>query len=148
MLKSRQLFASWVNPPWWYALVTLPWLIGVALDASQARRHRGIASREQTTIGAITAHNPSNHDSYQYTYSVGSRTIRGWQIPYRVEWRMGEQVIVYYDPTEPAVSSLVEFRDLSDEDIRSVPITVFGIIGILAYISYRRYRIARLEHTS
>ena len=131
---------SWLNPPWWFALVTLPWLIGVALLASEVRDASAIATREQTTKGVITAHDPGNHDSYQYSYSVGGRTFHSWQIPYRVAWRLGEQVVVFYDPLEPTVSSLVEFGDRNDEDIGTIQLLLLGIIGILSYIGYRRFR--------
>ena len=138
-----QRFARWGNPPWWYAFVTLPWAIGVALCAVEARQDSIHAARQQTTLGVITAHDPSNHNSYQYTYAIGGRTFRAWQIPQDVEWRMGEQVVVYYDAREPGESSLIEFAERSEDDAGPIPLALLGIGGVIAYIAWQRYHNAR-----
>lgn len=136
--------ASWENPPRWSALIALPWLMLLALSATQAHAARVIAARERTTLGTITGHDPGNHDSYQYAYEVGGRTLRAWQIPSGDDdWRMGEQVVVYYDPEEPTESSLVEFSESGDRASRPVPALVVGITGIFAFIYIQRRRARR-----
>ena len=148
MSAVGQRFASWINPPWWYAFVTLPWLLGVAVWGVQARKDSVRASRQRTTAGVITAHDPGNHNSYEYTYSVGGRTFRAWEIPHSVEWRIGEQVLVYYDPREPGASSLVDFGERSAEDAGPIPLLLVGIGGILAYVGWQRYHHTRPRSSS
>ena len=142
-MTSRERAAGWRNPPWWYATLALPWLAGLALLVSQVHSDRAIAARERTTQGTITAHDPGNHDSYEYTYGVGDRTFRAWQIPSDDVWRLGQQVVVYYDPTDPAVSSLVEFTERSDRNAGPVPALLLGISGIFAFIYFQRRRARR-----
>ena len=143
MTTLAQRAAGWQNPPWWYAFVALPWILMLAWTATEVRRDRAIASREQTAQGTITGHDPGNHDSYEYTYVVGGRTYRAWEIPYRIEWRMGEQVVVYYDPRDPAVSSLVEFAERGDQEAGPVPVLLLGVAGVVAFIYFQRRRARR-----
>jgi hypothetical protein len=89
-------------------------------------------------MGVIIGHDPGNHDSYQYTYSVAGRTFRAWE-PGRANWHMGQQTTVYYDPLDPSESSLVDFSERSVEDAGPIPVLVLGICGILAYIGWQRY---------
>ncbi len=133
-------FARWDNPPWWFASIALPWVIGLTLLGVHARRDSVRASREQTTTGVISGHDRGNHDSYEYTYSVGGHTFREWEIPESVEWRIGQQVIVYYDPLDPGESSLVDFDDRRYQDAGPIPFLLLGIAGILGYIGYKRYQ--------
>ena len=141
-------FASWINPPWWYAFVTLPWLIGLALLGVHAHQDSVRASREQTTAGVITAHDPGNHNSYQYPYSVGGRAFRAWEIAPPVDWSMGEQVVVYYDPREPGESSLVDFGERSWADAGPIPFLLVGIGGVLASIGWPRHHNAPPRSTT
>ena len=138
----------WKNPRWWYAIITVPWLLGLVLLAQQARRYRTIASREQTTFGTITGHDPNNHNSYQYTFSAGGRSFRAWQVPHRNEWHIGEQVVVYYDPMDPAVSSLIDFTERSYDDEGPIPLLLVGIVGVAAFIYYQRRRSSRAISTN
>ena len=41
--------------------------------------------REQTTSGAIIAHEPANYDRYGYTFNLNEKTYCGWQVPYGSE---------------------------------------------------------------
>ena len=144
MTSFTQRLSSWDNPPWWYALVALPWLVGLALMAIDAHGDSKIASRERTAQGTVTAHDPANHDSYEYRYTVDGRSYSAWQMPYRVDWHVGQQVVVYYDPTNPGVSSLVEFAQLSEDARAPIPMAMLGIGGVLGFICYRRLRAGRI----
>lgn len=140
--------SRWENPPWSHALVVLPFLVGLVLIAGEVRRDRAIAARERTTHGTIVSNDPGNHNSYEYAYTVGGRTYRAWQIPYRIQWRIGEQVVVYYDSANPAVSSLTTFAERSDFEARPIPALLIGIVLVLGYIAWRRYRAWRVASRS
>ena len=55
---------------------------------------------------------------------------------------------MYYDPTDPGVSSLVEFAQRNDDEAGPIPALALGIVGILAYIFWRRYRVRRAASRS
>lgn len=130
----------WSNPSWWYMLVTLPWVIGFVLMAVQSRHDTRVARREQTTPGAITGQDRSNHNSYQYTYALGGRVYREWEFPYRDDFQLGERVVVYYDPMDPATSSLRDFDDLASASDGPMTYTGVGSLAIVAYVVYNRLR--------
>lgn len=130
----------WKNPRWSYLLVVLPWLVALVLFTGFALADKAIAAREQTTTGTIIAHDPSNHDSYQYGYVVAGRSFRAWQVPHRDTWQIGTQVVVFYDPRNPEVSSLIDFAERSADDAGPIPLLVLGIVGFVAFIFCRRRR--------
>ena len=95
---ERQTKRTWANPSWWNLLVVLPWTIGTIFLIQEWRVDRDVASREQTTQGVITAHEPSNHNRYGYVFSVNGQSFTGWASPRKDQPEIGKQVLVYYDP--------------------------------------------------
>jgi len=75
--------------------VVLPWIIGTVLFVYEWNVDRGIATREQTTQGVITAHEPANHNRFGYVFSVNGKTFTGWESPRKDKLQIGEQVRVY-----------------------------------------------------
>jgi hypothetical protein len=71
--------------------------------------------------------------------------LRAWEIPHRDEWKLGERVVVYYDPKEPSTSSLIDFADRADDDIGPMPLLFAGIVGFIGFIFYQRRRYARTK---
>ena len=131
---------KWENPPWWNLLVALPWTIGVILFVYQWNVDRGIAKREQTTQGVITAHEPANHDRFGYAFNVNGKSFTGWESPGKDQLEVGRPVLVYYDPLNPSNNALTEFGDRGLKTLGPVPMMLFGIGAITWYIFAQRRR--------
>ena len=101
-------------------------------------RDRNIATREQTTQGVITAHEPANHNRFGYVFSVNGKTFTGWESPGKDGLNIGQQVLVYYDPLNPSKNALTEFGDLGTNGLGPVPVMLFGIGAVAWYIKARR----------
>jgi hypothetical protein len=99
-------FGSLSHPSWWNLLVTLPWSVGLVLLVDSGISDRMIAKRQRTTQGSITAHEPANHNRYGYVFSVNGKSYTGWESPRKDELQIGKQVLVYYDPSDPAKNAL------------------------------------------
>ena len=118
----------------------LPFLLGAAFLLYEWVLYRNAAARQQTTFGTITAHEPSNHSRYVYTFTVDGRNYQGWQIPEDSEkWAVGQQVVVYYDRVDPSRNALKDLADESENVIAPLPL-VAVIITVILLISLRRKR--------
>src|SRR5258708_26246943 len=126
------------NPTWWNLFVVLPWAIGAIFLIHEWKVDRDVASREQTTLGLITTHEPSNHNRYGYVFTVNGISFTGWESPKNVELEIGKQVVVYYDPQNPNKNALTEFRDLGMTALGPMPTMLFGIGAVAWYIGRRR----------
>jgi len=131
-------FGSWIYPSWWNLLVVLLWMIGTVLFVYEWNVDRGIATREQTTHGVITAHEPANHNRFGYLFSVNGKTFTGWESPGKDGLNVGQRVLVYYDPLNPSKNALTEFGDLGMNGLGPVPMMLFGIGAVAWYIKARR----------
>jgi hypothetical protein len=131
---------AWYRPSWWNLLVALPWALGLVFLIKEWRTDSHIATRQQTTSGIVTAHEPVNHDRYGYRFEVDGKAYTGWQIPKDSELAIGQQVIVFYDPENPSANSLTDFHDLSISSLGPVPMLMFGIGAVAVFILYRRRR--------
>ena len=128
------------NPSLRHLLIALPWVIFIAYFANQWRLDRATAGRQQTTYGTITAHEPANHDRYGFTFSVGGRTYRGWEIPKKKEYNIGEQVVVYYDPIDPSRSALTDFNETSLSLSGFIVCLVLATGALVFIVIYLRHR--------
>jgi Protein of unknown function (DUF3592) len=142
----RDAERRWANPSWWNLLVFLPWTLGAILSIHAWNVERAIASREQTTQGVITSHEPANHNRYGYVFSVNGNTFNGWESPKKEELEIGKQVVVYYDPKNPQQNALTDFGELSINSLGPLPLVFFAIGGVAWYISSRR-RQNRMSNT-
>ena len=129
------------HPSWWRALVVLPWVIGFVFIVYKSEVYRDVATRQQTTTGTVTAHEPANHSRYGYTFLVEGRRYDGWQIPVgSEEWTVGQQVVVYYDAADPTTNALRDFKAESDGIRAPLPLLVVGIITVVLLIVFLRRR--------
>jgi hypothetical protein len=133
--KSAQI---WNRPSWRNLLVVVPWAVGLIWCIYGFKEDRDIARRQQTTYGIVTKNEPSNHNRYGYEFSVDGKPRTGWQIPSRVEFQIGQRVLVFYDPLDPRTSSLYDFTESADSALGPVPFLVFGIVAVTAFIFWRR----------
>src|ERR1700683_57890 len=128
----------WSYPSWWNLLVALPWTLGLIFCIHGWKTDDAIAQRQQTTQGVITAHDLANHNQYGYTFYVNGKSYTGWQSPRTNELQVGKQVLVYYDPVDPAKNALTDFDDLSVQRLGPVPLLMFGIGAVAVFIFVRR----------
>ena len=142
---ERRIARTWARPSWLNILVALPWAIGLAFLLYASRAERLIAERQKTTYGVVTSHEPANHDRYGYVFSINGQTYHGWEIPTKTEFEMGQQVVVYYDPIEPATNALTDLYEMSLGELGPVPLLVFGIGAVAIFIFLRRRKKNRFD---
>lgn len=138
--RVRDAERRWANPSWWNLLVALPWALGAVLLVHDWQVNRTIATRQQTTQGVITAHQPENHNRYGYVFSVNGKTFNGWESPKKEKLEIGKHVVVYYDPQDPNKNALTDFRELGLSSLGPVPAMFFGIGLLVWYIGRQRQR--------
>ncbi len=138
----------WANPSWWNLFVVLPWALGAILFIYEWKVDREIATREQTTQGVITTHEPANHDRYGYVFSVNDKTFNGWESPKKQELEIGKRVVVYYDPRNPKKNALTDFRELGMDSTAPVPMLLFGIGAVAWFIGAQRRKSRTSKATS
>jgi hypothetical protein len=136
-----------LRPSWWKLVIVLPWVIGLIFSCAYWKADLSIAKRERATSGVIVAHDKPNHSRYGYTYVVNQKTYHGWEIPHTVDFEIGQNVVVYYDPNNPSDSSLTEFAEASERQIAIVPILLIGISGVALAILLLRRRQTKLKLT-
>jgi hypothetical protein len=98
----------------WNALfMTAPFVFGLAILIPGAIHNADVGSRQQSTNGVVTAYEPSNHNSCSYTYTVQGNRFSGTSASptatLMAPATVGEPVQVYFDPKNPATSSLEDF---------------------------------------
>ncbi|MBV9155792.1 MAG: DUF3592 domain-containing protein [Acidobacteriaceae bacterium] len=140
-LIQQRFDRTWSYPSWWNLLIVLPWLLGTALVVHEWAVDRTIAQREKTADGTITTHQAANHDRYGYSFSINDRSYSGWQSPAKQDFRVGQQVTVFYDPLDPTRNALTDFSELEIGSIGPVPILLLGIGCVAVFIAYRRRRV-------
>src|SRR5262245_20465287 len=86
--------------------------VGLLLDYSSLHdlnRNHVVTPRQQTITGSLTA-GPVGRNSYRYTFTVGDTEDSEWGTLGGPERKIGQQVLVYYDPQKPAVNALTRFE--------------------------------------
>lgn len=141
--RVDQALKGWENPSWWRLYVALPWTLGVILGVYQWNVNRHIASREQTTQGIITAHEPENHNRFGYSFTVAGRRFTGWDSPVDDGLEIGRSVLVYYDPANPDTNALTEFGERGLSSLGPAPLLLFGVGTISWLITTRRRKLRR-----
>ena len=140
--QERQTTRKWENPSWWNLFIVLPWALGAVLSIHEWRVDRDVATREQTTQGVITSHEPANHNQYEYIFLVNGKNFSGWQSPNKDELEIGKKVLVYYDPRNPSKNAITDFRELETSSLGPVPMMLFGI-GAVAWLIRTQRRKSR-----
>lgn len=127
------------KPSWWYLAVVSPFVIMAAGLIYQWHLDKLIAAREKTVFGVLTSRDPANHNCFRFSFSVGTNVYGGCGTPHDSEPRTGEQVLVYYDPLDPGVNSLVSFSEVSVSDLSFLPIpATFTGLGVVYIFWWRR----------
>jgi opacity protein-like surface antigen len=129
-----------IHPPWWVVAVMIPWAIGLVMQVYEWRTDTQIAARQQTTLGVITDHRPSQHNVYGYKFAVNGNAYKGWQSPRNDELAVGKQVTIYYDPKDPSRNALTDFYELSTQSLGPVPLLLLGIGAVVLFVGYKRHK--------
>ncbi len=134
----------WSRPSWWNLLIALPWLLFTSLLIHQWIVDRVVAERQKTALGTITAHERSNHNQNRYNFSVSGMTYVGLDSARKGAPQIGQQVLVYYDPTDPATNALTDFARLNDDSLAAVPMALLmtGIVALYIFAKRRENRAA------
>lgn len=136
----RDTARRWENPSWWNLLVVLPWTLAAIFLGFHWHMDRVIAARQQTSTGTITAQEPAHHNRYQYVFSVNGRQFAGWGSPVTDGREVGNSIVVYYDPLDPARNSPEDFHTSGVHKIETVPVILFAIGAAALCIQAARRR--------
>jgi hypothetical protein len=117
-------------------LIAVPWAIGLAFFLFSPRPYEKAATRQQMTTGIVLTHDAGNHNRYGYQFAVGGKTYSGGQSP-KNDLQIGQSVVVYYDPLNPALNSLYDFRD-GENTLGPVVALSLGIAAIVLFIFLKR----------
>jgi hypothetical protein len=135
---ESRLNRTWSNPSWWNLLIVLPWVMLVIFELYGFRADQLRAAREKTEYGQIVSHDPPNHNRFGYQFRVGGKVYSGWAIPSADDYKIGQQVLVYYDPLDPDKSALADFAETGYRVLGPVSFCLFGICGVTLVIFLRR----------
>lgn len=114
-------------------LVTLPFVLGVLIVASEAVREAKAARSQQQTQGIITAYDRSDHNQCSYDFEVSGKRYSGRRSAATIDVTVGSHVPVFYDSQEPSVNSLEDFAEMSRRDRDFCYILLF-VIGVFPAI--------------
>lgn len=96
-------------------------------------RDRKALQHEATTSGIVVAHDPPNHNQYQFEYVVSGQRHYAWHRSTTTcdagDIFVGKTVTVFYDPLHVEKADLCSFRGALTNDLQ-----VFGLLcGMLIF---------------
>ena len=100
------------------------------------------AKREKTVLGTIVAHEAWNHNQYRYSFVVNGASYLGLGHPPNEPSKIGDQVLVYYDPSNPAKNDLNDFADMATQVLGPVPLCLFGVFAVVFFVWRQRKKMA------
>ena len=130
----------------WRSLVIVsPFVIGVLVTLPQTIREKRTATRQETTQGTVTSYEKSNHNLCGYTFHVQGKRYTGTSSSPTTDIKIGDQVLVYFDPPDPSVNALEDFAAMSRRDSGFVGILLGSIAIGGAFIAIARFTSTRAE---
>jgi len=120
------------------ALITVPWFIGAVFCIYEATVDSAVAKRQKTAFGIIVAHEAWNHNQYRYSFAANGASYLGLGHPPNEHPAIGDQVLVYYDPSDPAKSALKDFADMETDALGPVFACLLGVGAVVFYIWQQR----------
>lgn len=133
----------WSNLLKRYLFLMILWLYAVIGMVLPLMANHQIALREKTTTGAIVGHDAANRHTSVYVFSIDKNVYTGQEVGSE-HTKIGEQVVVYYDPDDPEKNRLKDFEEeaLGFLGILSVVLILSGA-GIFFLLKQRRNRVQR-----
>lgn len=124
---------------WWNLVAMAPILLFLTLCVHSWRKDLQIAKRQQTAIGTIDKHDPPNHDRYGYKFLVNGHLYTGWASPTeKRDFFVGQQIVVYFDPVQPAENSAYGFDDVNRGSILLIGWLLLACVFIPFFIYFQR----------
>jgi hypothetical protein len=139
----RWFFSPRSKDDWksWNALfIAAPFALGLIFVLTTSTRDHAVAMRQGSTIGVVTAYEPSNHNQCSYTFELEGKQYQGKSSSPTTTATIGQQVQVYFDRNDPATSSLEDFESASRRQKGILPFLVIGIIGVIGFVLYSKLR--------
>jgi hypothetical protein len=132
--------AQWNSPPsWWNLLILLPFLAMLLWGMRNSISDSEIAKRQRGIIATVTLHDPPNHDRYGYMFLLNGNQYTGWAHPSDgIKYSIGKQILVHYDPTDPAHHLPEGFEETAVRDLIFVPFCSLVIVGLPTLIFFQR----------
>jgi hypothetical protein len=107
-----------------------------------------VAKRQKSTTATIDMHDPPNHDRYRYTFHLDDKRFSGWAYPNdKHDFSINEQIVVYYDPTDPRKNSPSSFLEVSAGDLLLVPFCLLAVAALPLFIFIQRRARTRVAET-
>jgi hypothetical protein len=125
---------------WWSLIITPPLLIAMAFSVSSVRRDSGVASRQNTAEGIVTAYEPSNHNHCRYSFRFDGRTFEGIDSSPTNTATVGQHVTVFFDPNRPETNSLEDFESAKGREVGMIPFCGIGIGAVVGFVLYSKSR--------
>ncbi len=117
-------------------------VIGAVFFICEAAVDSAVAKREKTALGIIVSHEAWNHNQYRYSFVVNGASYVGLGHPPNEPAKIGDQVLVYYDPSNPAKNASKDFADMATEALGPVPLCLLGVGAVVFFIWWQRKKMA------
>jgi len=121
--------------------------IAILLTSQNVPTFRRLATRGVEARGIVLELHPEIHATLTYKYQVGGSTFRGQTQPWPPnpplqQIKVGQEVVIYYDPEHPEVSALGDPHLMLNNEISSVVLGAIGLPTFLVIVlKYRNFKI-------
>lgn len=133
----------WSSLPKRYLILLIPWLYAVIGIVWAFVANQQIALREKTTTGAIVGHDASDRHTSVYVFSMDKNVHTGQEVGSE-HTKIGEQVVVYYDPDDPEKNRLKDFEEEAVGFLGGLSVVlILSGAGIFFLLKQRRNRVQR-----
>jgi hypothetical protein len=117
-----------------YAVTWLLLALGITVGIGSLNwpTYRRLAARGVSAQAVVVELLPRFHDTVRYRYDVAGRTFEGqtqsWQPnPPSEKLRIGQPLVIYYDPGHPSTSVLGDPKPILENETISVLLAAFGM---------------------
>ena len=134
---------------WWNLLILWPFLAMLLWGVHDSRKDFDIAKRQTATVANVSSHDPHNHDRYGYLFNLNGSQYTGWAYPHdKVDYSLGQRIVVYYDPIEPTRNLAESFATAGYRDLIFAPFCLMIIAGLPLFIFFQRRASSRAADTT
>jgi membrane protein implicated in regulation of membrane protease activity len=121
LAQSRRVSAAMYIVAW----LVLAILLAILTGSFSLRSYAALASRGVRTTGTVAELLPRDHASARYRYQVGDKSYEGLAGPREPNppleaLKVGDAVVVYYNPTRPAFSVLGDPKPILENEVTSI----------------------------
>jgi hypothetical protein len=122
--------------------VMLAWVIGWALGTINLPQYQRLMQEDRSARARVTDTDCANHQAFSYTFAVGGVTYTGhgsagFGTPPCPDLRAGDEVVVYYLPSQPETNLPGDIHQRLENEVTSVAFAALllpmALIGIGAW---------------